>query len=278
MALRDDFARDGFVFLRGLLPAARVEAVRNDVLGVLDALGWIDGDRPVVPPVNEGDDLYFPMYTEVQRLESFHRLGHSPELVDTVRALLQEADLLVHPRKIARVNFPSSDFATTAPHQDYVFVQGSTDVITAWVPLGAVDRERGGLKLLPGSHTGALRATRPSHSVGGLRVDADDDDPAWSTIDYEPGDVVVFHSLTVHAAQPNRSGRLRLSADFRYQAASEPVATGSLLPHFHPRIPRWDELTKDWSGIEAIAVPDGLQIHHGVQVDDVRLATPSRFV
>lgn len=278
MTLRDDFAQDGLVFLRGLIPAAQVEAVRADVLGVLDGLGWVDDDRPLVPPVNEGDEAYFPMYAEVQRLESFHRLGHAPALVDTVRALLQADDVLVHPRKIVRVNFPESEFATTAPHQDYVFNQGTTDVITAWVPLGGVDRERGGLKLLRGSHVGRLRKTHPNDTVGGLAIDIPDDDPAWDTIDYEPGDVVLFHSLTVHAAQPNRSGHLRLSADFRYQSASEPIATGSLHPHFYPAVPGWDDLTRGWSSTEAVAAPDGLEVHGEVHVDNVELATPSRFL
>ena len=69
----------------------------------------------------------------------------------------------------------------------------------------------------------------------------------WASASYRPGDVLVFHSLTVHWAPPNRGERLRLSCDYRYQLASDPVVEGSLLPHYWPTIPGWDVLTNGWS-------------------------------
>jgi ectoine hydroxylase-related dioxygenase (phytanoyl-CoA dioxygenase family) len=59
------------------------------------------------------------------------------------------------------------------------------------------------------------------------------------------GDVLTFHSHTVHRALPNRTAdRMRLSADFRYQPASHPVAPDSLLPHF-ARL-TWEEIYAGW--------------------------------
>lgn len=37
-----------------------------------------------------------------------------------------------------------------------------------------------------------------------------------------PGDVVIFHSKTVHSALPNASGRIRWSIDFRYNPLEQP--------------------------------------------------------
>ncbi|MBI4624697.1 MAG: phytanoyl-CoA dioxygenase family protein, partial [Verrucomicrobia bacterium] len=45
----------------------------------------------------------------------------------------------------------------------------------------------------------------------------------WLTTEYKMGDVLVFSSATVHASLDNHSDRYRLSADSRYQLASEPV-------------------------------------------------------
>jgi hypothetical protein len=39
----------------------------------------------------------------------------------------------------------------------------------------------------------------------------------WATTDYRPGDVIIFHCLTPHAALPNTTSSLRLSGDFRWQ-------------------------------------------------------------
>jgi hypothetical protein len=59
------------------------------------------------------------------------------------------------------------------------------------------------------------------------------------------GDVLLFHSHTVHAARPNISdGALRISADYRFQSASLPVVADSLQPHMG-RL-RWDDVYADW--------------------------------
>ena len=45
----------------------------------------------------------------------------------------------------------------------------------------------------------------------------------WLTTEYQMGDVLVFGMGTVHASLDNQSNGYRLSADSRYQLASEPV-------------------------------------------------------
>lgn len=47
------------------------------------------------------------------------------------------------------------------------------------------------------------------------------------------GDCLLFHSHTIHKALPNASGKyLRISADNRYQLASDEVDPGSFRPHY----------------------------------------------
>jgi hypothetical protein len=43
------------------------------------------------------------------------------------------------------------------------------------------------------------------------------------TTDYQAGDVLVFHCLTTHAALPNLTDRLRISAEYRWQLADQPA-------------------------------------------------------
>ena len=45
----------------------------------------------------------------------------------------------------------------------------------------------------------------------------------WLTADYRAGDLLVLSMYTMHASSDNRSDRIRLSADSRYQPATEPV-------------------------------------------------------
>src|SRR5690606_15777914 len=45
----------------------------------------------------------------------------------------------------------------------------------------------------------------------------------WRTAEYRAGDVLIFTIFTVHASLDNRSDRIRLSTDSRYQSADEPA-------------------------------------------------------
>lgn len=45
----------------------------------------------------------------------------------------------------------------------------------------------------------------------------------WLTADYRAGDLLVLGMYTMHASSDNRSNRIRLSADSRYQLACEPA-------------------------------------------------------
>ena len=69
-------------------------------------------------------------------LESFHTLAHDQAVWGLMEVLLGP-DVLLQPSNIARMIFPSATEHTTPAHQDYVHIQGTPDVWTAWMPLGA---------------------------------------------------------------------------------------------------------------------------------------------
>jgi ectoine hydroxylase-related dioxygenase (phytanoyl-CoA dioxygenase family) len=121
-----------------------------------------------------------------------------------------------------RLFSPSSPELTTPPHQDGYYVRGRRDLWTAWIPLGACPRELGGLSVVPGSHGDGLR---PHAGKGaGRQGVAAEPELAWECTDFECGDVLFFHALTLHRGLENRTdGRLRVSADFRYERASPRV-------------------------------------------------------
>jgi ectoine hydroxylase-related dioxygenase (phytanoyl-CoA dioxygenase family) len=54
----------------------------------------------------------------------------------------------------------------------------------------------------------------------------------WRAEDFVAGDVLLFHSLTMHKALPNRTRReLRLSIDNRYQREGDEIDPAALRPH-----------------------------------------------
>ena len=99
----------------------------------------------------------------------------------------------------------------------------------------------GGLGVLARSHKAGVLPVSRSLGAGGLRAHADDLDGEWVSSSLNIGDVLFFHSHTVHQGLPNRSGnRLRLSVDYRFQRALDPVMEYVLKPHQVPL--SWEEV------------------------------------
>ena len=250
-ALRDRMAADGYLFFRRLLPPAAVAAVRGRMLAVLAEAGWLSPDRPAeaaIPAPGRFAVEPEPAYLDVMRrqfaIEELHALQHRPELLELATALFDAPTLpLPLPLFVCRNIFPDRDAFTTPAHQDFVHIQGSRRNHAAWVPLGDCPAEMGGVAVAAGSHRDGLRAFRPALGAGGLEVE-DAGDLDWRAGPFETGDVLLHSCLTVHKGLPNRSGRMRLSVDFRYQPVAEPMCANNVEPL--RRIATWDALYRGW--------------------------------
>ena len=221
--LRRRLAADGYLFFRGLLPPEEIRAAGQAVLARLQAGGWAD-DRgiPSVRPlaVNSIDALADPAYRAAVTSAEFNRLPYLPPLRAAVRAVLGPA-AFSYPVKVLRAVYPERPQARPRGryiHYDYG-VSGVQDMLTSWVPLMDIPVRIGGLAVRPGGQLGPPRPPRP------LGVT----EPGWATTSYEPGDVIIFHCLTPHAALPNTGSALRLSGDFRWQRPGQPAPAELIL-------------------------------------------------
>lgn len=250
--LRDRLAEDGYLFLPGVLDTSEVDAVQAELRAALHGVGWLaDPGRLAVAGRGLGfrTESFRTVYPAVLRLESVHRLAFTPVLWALMQRLIG-GEIFCHPARVVRLAPPSAppgEFATRA-HQDYVVQHVTTDAVTAWIPFTACGPDKQGLRLIPGSHDRGFLPT--DASLGGRRplyLPVPPDDPDWATADFAPGDLVLFHSLTVHGGGPNDSDELRLSADVRYQRVDEPLRAEFAHPHGWPVTPDWDELAAGWS-------------------------------
>ena len=279
-ALSERLARDGVLFFRGLLDADDIYRLRSEILLAIGNCGWTaqgKDPRDALPSERKRKEMgegWWDGYHAIQSLESFHAFAYNPDILATLKTIFGE-NVLVHPRKIARVIYPDFEEATTLPHQDFPLIGGTVDFFTMWIPLGDVSRSQGGLRVLLGSHEQGVRSASLDLSTTGASsfgVRDVDDDPDWATADYRAGDAVVFHSLTIHGGVPNISDRLRLSVDYRYQPQSEPLNALSTMPHYYEKmfdIPPWEEFTGGWKSTKWIETPSGI----GIVPPDFILAT-----
>ncbi len=259
-ALRARAADLGYLFFRQLLPVEPLLDVRRRMLQVLDRHGWIApgsdlmaglADKPAYAAVPQ-EDIDFcgvgvgaAAYREIQHIEAFHQLAHHPALLSVYRKLF-DAPVLPHPRNIARIMIPTDHDIPTPPHQDFIHIQGTKNVWTAWFPLGDCPIELGPLTCLAGSNKDGLLTYKAAEGPGGLEAYLCELDHPWALGDYQAGDVLTVSSETVHRALPNTEGEhVRLSCDFRYQPAAEDIHEGSL--DVHCSVDSWDAIYAGWS-------------------------------
>jgi ectoine hydroxylase-related dioxygenase (phytanoyl-CoA dioxygenase family) len=253
-ALRKQLDEDGYLLLRQVLDREAVKDLRGEIVDVLARRGWVEkpgipiSTRRLIAPLREDDDEYLQGYDDVQRLQIFHEFAHDPVLTEIMSDVLGDT-AFPHPLKIARIAFPDHFEASTPPHQDFPNNQGTASLTAAWLPVTPMVGAMGGLAVLRGSHRwGPLPLAR--HLGAGNRCAVVPDDMAeacrWVTTDYDLGDVLLFSSLTVHAALDNAHDMdLRLSVDYRYQLEGEPLTDLVLHPHFQRLT--WDEIYAGWS-------------------------------
>lgn len=257
-SLRAALARDGYVFIRGLVARDDVDAAAAAVRDVLRDAGWIDvAGRVTAPYPAEGSERH-PAYRAATSTVAFNRLPYLPALRGLARRVLGPTAWPL-PSKVLRATPPAR--CKTEPgrftHQDFSY-WGVNDMVTTWVALCDIPLDVGGLALRPGSHLG------PQVPLDLLAPD----DPSSATAEYRPGDVVLFHCLTSHAALPNQSDQLRISGDFRWLRVDEPVSvelvkgtgTGAAHELFEPLMrsePWWTPVPADARLVEGRPTPPG---------------------
>ncbi len=210
------FEREGYLLLRGVLDGKELAALDRDLTRVAE-------QHVSTPPVGEGIDLE-PSQDERRATPTFRKIGGLSTLSDNFRGLV------AHPRILATLGavldnevYLYRDVIMMKParvgrekpwHQDSVYWPWRPmNLVSVMTALDDATVENGCLQIIPGSHKQSLQ-----HYGGELRLDLTADLQARTR--YAPlraGDALVFHSLTLHASQPNRSERDRRVCIFAYR-------------------------------------------------------------
>jgi len=248
-ALAARMARDGYLFMRGLLPRETVLDVQRQVGALAHEAGWLRRDAPVEQALADPagfcvdpEPRYLQTLRRINGIEDYHALKHHPALIGLFERMLGGA-ILPHPRVLMRNIFPAREAFTTKAHQDFPNVQGTEDVYTAWIPLIDIPMEVGPLQVAVGSHIGGVYDFDIGAGAGGIEI-VERFEGRWVSGGFAVGDVLIFHSMTVHKGVPNRSDRLRMSMDVRFQRVDEPFNDDNANPDGQPL--SWEEVYAGW--------------------------------
>ena len=214
-----DFARDGAVVIRNALSAAEIMTLTQGIDANLAAPG------PLAAVASRTDDpgRFFEDFCNWQRIAEYESILRESRLPAFAATLMNSSTV-----RIYHDHLLVKEAGTQQPtpwHQDqpYYNVDGCQNV-SFWIPVDPVSREAT-LEFLAGSHEGTWYMPRTFMSkqakwfTEGTLADIPDMSLAenqrrvigWAL---EPGDLVAFHMLTLHAAPGSATRRRVFSARY----------------------------------------------------------------
>jgi ectoine hydroxylase-related dioxygenase (phytanoyl-CoA dioxygenase family) len=203
---RERFEEDGFTVVRGLFGADEIDRLCGE-FAALRTAGPVPGHFE--PRAVDGPD--------VDPLHVWPRVMHPHEINDLAREVLLDARLrtvleaLLGEEVLAAQSmfyFKPPGARGQALHQDnfYLRVEPGT-CVAAWVACDVIDRENGGLEVVPGTHRMDLFCPETADADVSFAREYVPPPPGLAPVpvDMAPGDVLFFNGSLVHGSQPNRT-------------------------------------------------------------------------
>lgn len=205
----ETFDRDGFLVARGLFGADEVQELQDE-FAAIHAGGPVPGH---FEPLTRSDDPASPVDVLAQypRVMLPHRFSAVARryLLDArigrvLSHLLREEPLAAQ----TMFYYKPPGARGQALHQDnfYLRVEPGT-CIAAWVALDDIDRENGGLEVVPGTHRMDLFCPEEADAEVSFTREFVPPPPGLAAVpvDMTPGDVLFFNGSLVHGSGPNRT-------------------------------------------------------------------------
>ncbi|MFE6526375.1 phytanoyl-CoA dioxygenase family protein [Streptomyces sp. NPDC057794] len=202
---REGFEEDGFTVVRGLFGTEEIDRLCGRFAALREA-GPVPGH---FEPRASGPDA--------DPLHVWPRVMHPHEIDDLAREVLLDSRLrtvletLLGEEVLAAQSmfyFKPPRARGQALHQDnfYLRVEPGT-CVAAWVACDVIDRENGGLEVVPGTHRMDLFCPEPADPEVSFAREYVPPPPGLEPVpvDMRPGDVLFFNGSLVHGSRPNRS-------------------------------------------------------------------------
>ncbi|MFF4835791.1 phytanoyl-CoA dioxygenase family protein [Streptomyces sp. NPDC001315] len=203
----DRYREDGFTVVRGLFGYDEIDRLR-DRFAALHAAGPVPGHfepRPATPgepadPLGAYPRVMQPHEIDGAALDTLL----DARLRTVLETLLGEEVLAAQ----SMFYFKPPGARGQALHQDnfYLRVEPGT-CVAAWIACDVIDRDNGGLEVVPGTHRMDLFCPEEADELVSFAREYVPPPPGLAAVpvDMAPGDVLFFNGSLVHGSQPNRT-------------------------------------------------------------------------
>lgn len=160
----------------------------------------------------------------------FNHLSQDERILTPLRDLYMDEPLLFKDKLIFK--FPGVSGYTM--HQDATYWQvfPYDGLISVMVAVDGASEENGGLELFPGYHDRLRSKPGELRNMNAEEI-AELDLSSGDLVETEPGDMILFHSLTPHRSGPNRADYSRRQLYLTYSPSKNGQLYKAHYQHFH---------------------------------------------
>lgn len=227
--LAAQFEEQGYLSVENVLNEAEVLALRVGAERLVErAHGLTEStDRFMIKAFGSGGGGLVQQVAEPHEMGGeWMALARDPRILDIVEALLGPNIMLYY--SMFMMKPPRQGF--TAPwHQDFAFfAHNRARLLACQLYVDDSTLENGCIKVVPGSHKLGLQNHYDGEKfTSKVEGDVSRFDAQALAVPMKAGGMVIWHSLTLHASDPNRSERPRRGIVFEYKDPSVSLLSGS---------------------------------------------------
>jgi ectoine hydroxylase-related dioxygenase (phytanoyl-CoA dioxygenase family) len=220
-----NYDKEGFCLIKGAVPTQVLDTLEARIIGLVREWTGIDYGTTIsvefTNALSNDRELERRLYDRVRDFDWLQTFSLAPEITSPVKAILGNEIGLMSKIPL-RLDVPEIVREIAVWHQDYWYVKGNTEIVTAWIPLQDTSYAEGCLMVMPGSHKlGPLdhdtTILAKRHYPSGIF------DREVRYVEMKRGDLLLFNALLLHSSGINISNRTRLSVQARFSRLDAPT-------------------------------------------------------
>lgn len=212
---KEQYGRDGYFIIRGLYTQDEIDLMHNlrhrverEAVGKQEGYEREGAEYNIEPLVTDPTKVALRKIQEVYHSEpDFRTVAASDKILDIVEDLIGPS-IYYHSSKI--MCKPALGGRRKPWHQDFAYwADMQPKQVTVWGAIDPATRKNGCIEVIPGSHLEGLVQHHKGEDYMIEEAQIDESRIVYALMD--PGDVLFFNVLLLHASAPNLSDKPRLS-------------------------------------------------------------------
>jgi len=222
---KSDYFRRGYLLLKRAIPEQSLDILETQFLSLVKDWGGREFTSAQSPELAEfllaNRELERKLYEGIRQFPWLEEFSLQPEITNPIKEILGE-ELGLMSKIPFRIDLPGVTRELAVWHQDYKYVLGNEEIVTAYITLQDTPYIRGCLMVMPESHKlGAFH--HDTQVLGKRHFPSNIFNREVRYVEMERGDLLLFNALLLHSLGLNLSSTCMLTVQSRYSRLNAPT-------------------------------------------------------